>query len=515
MSVAFLDLPTEILLRILEDPLVPTETLYFLALLCRRLHFTALPVYFARKGLTSKTQAIRLILREDRQDVLTALSTALFNFIPSLDTVTCIFPHPACTSILPFLEHVDRLERFIAGAPSLKNIALQLDTPSSICLSVGGDEALRAWTRHFGGLLNCILERQCMSLTVAHGGYFTRSYKLPPTNEYVRRQVSRLARRLRELASPWRAEPFSGTAEFYRVPGQGKERIEIPPPLNCSRASRLTTLHIQSAVLLLPPGLSWTLEALRTCPISSLTFSQVAIARREWGAVLLPIAFAATHLTTVSFFAHDYIRSTDIMCTDIVAFAGRVPGLTQLDILGPRAYGGLATADIPDLPKLTRLRAPPPFITHFLGRKDCLPVLHNLGICSPSASIEEIGQSLTTILRALDARNLAPVLSLEMNQVSGGSTSSLSTDARASLDRITGLEIVLDHFRGVEVREIISMVAIFRGVRQVTIRFERTLAFREVAVKLVNTLPPTEYLREIDVNGTTYPLGEGQLSTHK
>ncbi|KAJ7435439.1 hypothetical protein FB451DRAFT_1194674 [Mycena latifolia] len=67
-------------------------------------------------------------------------------------------PRHSCTSILPFLEHVDRLERFIAGAPSLKNIALQLDTPSSICLSVSGDEALRAWTRHFGGLLNCILE---------------------------------------------------------------------------------------------------------------------------------------------------------------------------------------------------------------------------------------------------------------------------------------------------------------------------------------------------------------------
>ncbi|KAJ7432150.1 hypothetical protein FB451DRAFT_1317386 [Mycena latifolia] len=440
-------------------------------------------------------QAIRLILREDRQDVLTALSTALFNFIPSLDTVTCIFPHPACTSILPFLEHVDRLERFIARAPSLKHIALQLDTPSSICLSVGGDEALRAWTRHFGGLLNCILRRQCVSLTVTNGGYFTRSHELPPTNGYVRRQVSRLARRLQELASPWRAEPFSGTAKFHRVSGQGKERIEIPLPLNCSHASRLTTLHIQSAVLLLPPGLSWTLKALRTCPISSLTFSQVAIAPREWGAVLLPIASAAAHLTTVSFFAHDYIRSTDIMGTDIVAFAGRVPGLTQLDILGPRADGGLATTAIPDLPKLTH----------------CLPALHDLRICSPSASIEEIGQSLTTILRGLDARSLAPVLSLEMNQVSGDSTSSLSTDARASLDRITGLEIVLDHFRGVEVREIVSMVAIFRGVRQVTIRFEPTLAFREVAVKLVNTLPPTEYLREIDVNGTTYPLGEGQL----
>jgi hypothetical protein len=99
--IGILDLPTEILVEILDSPTFPSETLYALALLCRRLHFLVLPMYFSRHGTISTPNSIVISMRTDRRDLLSALQTALF--IPQIDTLTCIFPHPCCTGIFKLL----------------------------------------------------------------------------------------------------------------------------------------------------------------------------------------------------------------------------------------------------------------------------------------------------------------------------------------------------------------------------------------------------------------------------
>ncbi|KAJ6595127.1 hypothetical protein DFH09DRAFT_159014 [Mycena vulgaris] len=103
-----LDLPTEILVDILENPTFPIDTLYALASLSRRLHFIALPIYFSRHGMPSTPNSVVITMRMNRKDLLSALQIALF--IPQIDSITCIFPHPSCTSIFPILPHLRRLE---------------------------------------------------------------------------------------------------------------------------------------------------------------------------------------------------------------------------------------------------------------------------------------------------------------------------------------------------------------------------------------------------------------------
>lgn len=62
------DLPVDILVNILEDSTIPTETLYFLALLSRRLNYIALPLCFSRNGIDLETKSVTITLRAYRLD---------------------------------------------------------------------------------------------------------------------------------------------------------------------------------------------------------------------------------------------------------------------------------------------------------------------------------------------------------------------------------------------------------------------------------------------------------------
>ncbi|KAJ7440730.1 hypothetical protein FB451DRAFT_1442934 [Mycena latifolia] len=152
--IGLVDLPTELLLKIFEHP-IPTDTLYSLALLCRRLHFTALPLYFSRHSMDSTANSVLIHMRTDRRDVLTALQTALFT--PETQNITCVFPRSSCTSIFPLLPHLRRLERFISRLPFVNDVILRFDAQGSVCFSVGDDQALK----DLGGLLNCIVTASC------------------------------------------------------------------------------------------------------------------------------------------------------------------------------------------------------------------------------------------------------------------------------------------------------------------------------------------------------------------
>ncbi|KAJ7036022.1 hypothetical protein C8F04DRAFT_954300 [Mycena alexandri] len=188
----FVGLPTEILAYILKDPLISLETLYSLALLCRRLHLIALSIYFSRHELTSISRSLHIPMQTEGRDLLTVLETTLF--LPDVDDFTFIFPHPSCVSILPILRELQRVENYISRLHSVKGVTLQLDQPHSVCLSVGNEAALRAWSIGLGSLLSCIVEKVCSCLTVmpVYGAQMIR-YKArnpspsPPRRSRIRR----------------------------------------------------------------------------------------------------------------------------------------------------------------------------------------------------------------------------------------------------------------------------------------------------------------------------------------
>ncbi|KAJ7169254.1 hypothetical protein C8R43DRAFT_1121139 [Mycena crocata] len=67
--------------------------------------------------------------------------------------------------------------------------------------------------------------------------------------------------------------------------------MRLSPP---SGGLSLDTLNIHSAVLILPPDLRWTLQALRST--SSLTLSKYLLSYDVWG-VVLPLAKEGHNLT--------------------------------------------------------------------------------------------------------------------------------------------------------------------------------------------------------------------------
>ncbi|KAJ7148055.1 hypothetical protein C8R43DRAFT_1129212 [Mycena crocata] len=283
-AAGLLDLPTEILHKIFDTRAFPTDTLYHIAVLSRRLRSIALPVYLSRNGMDLASNSATITMRIDRLDLLSRLQIALF--ISFMERITFILPHPSCTSIAPFLAQLKRVESFISRLSFVREVTLQLySIEYSQCLSVGDDNILRTWTSRFGALLNSILQAKCTALTVVHGSYLTRSYELIPPG-FFRKY--------------FRAKD---AAAFRHDLRQGKDTVSVPLPLS-GASSHLTTLNIQSTTLIMPPGLNWTLGILRHASLTSLTLHMSALVEPlTWRIVLPQLASTAPHLMALSLLA--------------------------------------------------------------------------------------------------------------------------------------------------------------------------------------------------------------------
>jgi hypothetical protein len=93
------DLPTKILVNILEDLIISTKTLYFLALLSQQLNYITLPLYCQQNSIDLHTNSARIILHANRPDLLSGLQ--ICPWVSLMHWVECIFPHPSCTDIIP------------------------------------------------------------------------------------------------------------------------------------------------------------------------------------------------------------------------------------------------------------------------------------------------------------------------------------------------------------------------------------------------------------------------------
>ncbi|KAJ7216284.1 hypothetical protein B0H12DRAFT_1154174 [Mycena haematopus] len=433
-----LSLPNEVLIIIFENPRFPVDYLAILAVLCRRLHFVALPIYFARCGMPSPTKSAVIHLAKDGQDVLAALNMALF--ITSMEDIKVFFPHPSCTSVLPLLRHLWRFHKFISRFPSVNRVILQLDARNSMCNSTGDDKALRAWSSTLGGLLNCLVEKRCTEVTVKYGGYLTRSYTLAagPT-----KRVRKIVKAIQRLFLS-RAAMEGRNWDFHRSREQGRERALTSIPAKVSRSSTLTSLHIQSAILIMPPCLSWTLSALRHCPITSLSLYQISLEKEIWIAALPLIARAAPNLTDLSLSELDSISAVEIL-----GFCSRFPRLAALNIGYNEERQGMPTrctkGRIPQFRNLTSLVAPPDFIQYIMRPRPSLPKLVSLCIVFHGKThLSTIVAQLSDICELMAARSLSPSLSLSLSLYSNitvNAFSTLSHDVTKYLIRVASLTL--------------------------------------------------------------------------
>ncbi|KAJ7061051.1 hypothetical protein C8F01DRAFT_1138728 [Mycena amicta] len=416
-------LPTEILIAIVEDELFTWyhETLFHLSLVCRRLHFIALPVYLGRKGLwldsTSFVAAVELnIGHYGTPNLFSGLSIALFPI--RIDDVTCILPHPSCTSIYPLVLHIRRLTRWIGG-PNLqgpRSLTLQPDRQGSDCLSVGNDEQLRAWADAMGELLSTVVGKGCVELNLRYGAQFTKTYVMAPGSP----SSNGLRGILRKLSRPFRgaADMEMINARFRRNSRFGSERVSIALRRSISSEAKISRLGIASAILVKPPGLRWTLSLLQTCRITSLTLDFDALADRDykiWLIVLPLIANAASgNLTTLN------LQNVPFQSDQLVlSFISRLPHLVELAIGCEHTPQSQTKVMRLPLCHLRSLRGPPHHVALLLRMGELTASLSSICILWPANFRSEaldspglIGAVLHNLFQLLDNKHIVPTITL-------------------------------------------------------------------------------------------------------
>lgn len=510
-----LDLPTEILVDILERLNIPPTTFFNLALLCRKLHFIALPIFLARCGFNSSTNSIVMGVMDDRPDAISGLKTALFK--PQPESICAIFAHPSCISIFPIVALLQRLENYISRLPSLKHVTLQLDIRGSACLSVGSEEGLRAWTTGMESLLNCIVRTQCTSLTMLYGSQFTRGTKfvLPPTPNQG--TPTRLLSSISSLLC------LRGSDN---IDNSNRRAPEMALPLSLHASTKLTALEIHSAILLRGPGLNWTLTALRNCPVTSLTLGRLLEESIAWDSVLPLIASAATSLTSFKFLEADPFSAgyTDVLLEGhILEFISRLPLLHRLDISYIEISENRETDTPPtiQLPRLETLRAPARLIHHLLRNLNPIPKIRTIYVVWPNSYMAVMWPNrypavainvLAPVLSAILQMEEVPQIVLSVNTRWDRHTAILTqpaVDVRKLLDRIDGLEILS---RWVDVDVTAAWVQMLPRVRQVELsqsdprdQGSRTQFCTDLPL-LLQAVKPTACLREIKVDGEVHSL---------
>ncbi|KAK7050110.1 hypothetical protein R3P38DRAFT_2861998 [Favolaschia claudopus] len=371
----FTDLPDELIISIFEDPEFSVESLYFMALLSRRLHRIALAIYFSRHKIDLNTKKLTVYLKaDDSLDTLSFLRLSLH--IDSLEYLSCTIPHPSCTVIHPVVNQMNRLRSLISRLSSIGQVVLIFAdghaSQTYHCLAFGDDARLRTWAHTLGGLLRDILQAGCKHLTVVNGSYLTGSYEILPVSSsplFIKRILY----------------PHSSTAPgFRRSWPQGTEDTRVPVLDPSSKDPfLLSSLCIESPIFLIPPAFDWTLSALRHAPITSLTIAVPSARLRDstelWTHILPSIAFtAAPHLTDLKLTEVE-AHHADLVLSVLVA---NLPHLTTLDIDFLHWFWHLELSAPPktsrrSLRRLTSLRTIPILAQHLLSRWS-LPALRNL-----------------------------------------------------------------------------------------------------------------------------------------
>ncbi|KAJ7440729.1 hypothetical protein FB451DRAFT_1442930 [Mycena latifolia] len=284
--------------------------------------------------------------------------------------------------------------------------------------------------------------------------------------------------------------------------------MAMPSRVSCS--SHLTSLDIQSAILILPPILHWTLDAVRNCRTISLTLCRRVAEPKTWSIVLPLIASAAPNLTKVALLKADLIPDSDFL-----AYIAQLPLLKDLTI----SSGSTAVIQhgnpVVEFRHLETLRAPPNFIQYFLQHPGCLPKVERICISwlghPMNIDLSVLYSLLASIIYTLDAFSLAPELSVFLDTMMyrhAPFSPPLGDDLRQCLDRIHVLEIRVLRFFFTDVGGMGSWVEVFRRVQRVEITL-LNFSLRDLTVdvaRLVRLIKSTDFLNSISVNGNVYKL---------
>ncbi|KAJ7105060.1 hypothetical protein C8R43DRAFT_226506 [Mycena crocata] len=168
----FLSLPDDIILAFFE---YLSDELFDLSLVSRRLNFLALPVCLSREDIVDRLTGQYTVLigpYPRARDALAALNVALF--LPSVKSLHCHISR--ALHIYPLLNHLRRLISFMERLPSVGEVSLQFGTTDSTPPLTHYDPLQYQWCALFEQLLNIIVAKSCVSLSVNGSPYLFPSH---------------------------------------------------------------------------------------------------------------------------------------------------------------------------------------------------------------------------------------------------------------------------------------------------------------------------------------------------
>ena len=383
-------LPNELLLCILST--LPLEDLYIVALVSRRFHALALPIFLAGHGISDPENDLSLYVIEwdpnyirtlHKPDALSGLKIS--THITRVNHFRCFFQEPINNGRNTFQQAynlpgaVQRTSRFIRTLQTIESCELYLvwdpyflvreKTVPHVPIA-----EIQSWTDALSTLMNLIIERGVKSLRVQYDAHIDLPFHF--------RKV-KLAKKILSHLSKGAIGNSGGLLqwEWERPVHEEKSTVQdvAPPTLSSSARSAncLTSLAIHSATLLLPPFINWTLSLLmeHSC-LTSISFAYISFPKEIWATVLPYIADAVCHrVTELAFFRN----CPHLHIFDLLYFISRFPKLRRLSIdrtfrsrIDPRDMFPLRSIpSFPDFSELHTLQAPAELVSLLMdARKD-------------------------------------------------------------------------------------------------------------------------------------------------
>lgn len=428
--VQLLCLPTELLLLIFRD--LPSRDLYALSLLCRRLHYLALPLYLSLWSihnpfdLSSETVS----LSHPGAPPIQGLRLALF--ITTIKRFEFTFANGVLEPDV-LLEEFRQVRRLLAKV-HVEEVVLDFGQVVLERMKKRFGTVLefkhrpmnwRDWCSVSGSLLMALGGMSDTSLTVLSGRMFIPGYEQsdigslklaamsysgtidhPSVGRNRCCPVKHAFERL--MTSKWRRRVPSWLSGRNPETMPYHTRLDSLDDLRPHAFIHLTEFNIHSPLFFQHPFVEWTIATLRSPSIMALSFQKVLNLSDEAWAIMLPYVTLPS-LTEFS------VASSNLSFTDLLHFLARHPSITTLNLCGSslrlntRFSGPLSvTASHPlpphppehrlSLPHLKTLCASADYAAHLLSIEPARPDMHAF----PSLDLIVIKYSAITMIPYAD-----------------------------------------------------------------------------------------------------------------
>ncbi|KAJ7650702.1 hypothetical protein FB45DRAFT_24324 [Roridomyces roridus] len=273
-------LPDELILEISQHLEPNDQGLFALSTSSKRFHHLVLPMYLeAWIDLQGLSASRDLVLRPHQLDVLAGLQTSLF--IHSVKHITCSFslssarPDYSTADMHRFLRHIKGLAGFLSGLETVDEVTLDFKELNFWALGEHID-VLETWEAIISRLLDVVFQKS-RTFNILGGMFIVHSSQF-------QRKIGR-------------RETVQRPSMFHRI--SSLFLTKEPVVVESTSKYNLRTFNIHSRVLLLHPCYQWTLSALRTSSITSVSIMHVDIPQRSWDEILSAIHVPALEELTM------------------------------------------------------------------------------------------------------------------------------------------------------------------------------------------------------------------------